>query len=92
MSDECYRFIVNGRVQGVYFRQSTAEKARDLGLRGWVQNLPDGRVEGLASGPNHQLEALKSWLRQGPPAARVDGLQWIVDELPVPDTGFEVRR
>jgi len=91
MTNECYRFLVSGRVQGVYFRQSTADQARQLGLSGWVMNLPDGRVEGLANGPSAALETLKAWLRRGPPAARVDGLQWIVsDELPA--AGFEVRR
>lgn len=91
MTDECYRFIVTGRVQGVYFRQSTAEKSRNLGLSGWVKNLPDGRVEGMAQGPSVALAALKTWLHQGPPAARVDDLQWIRCELQA-ESGFEVRR
>jgi acylphosphatase len=91
MTNECYRFLVSGRVQGVYFRQSTAEQARQLGLHGWVRNLPDGRVEGLASGKPAKLETLKAWLRRGPPAARVDDLQWTAcDESAA--AGFEVRR
>lgn len=91
MTDECYRFIVSGRVQGVYFRQSSVNQARQLGLRGWVRNLPDGRVEGIASGEAAALQSFKAWLRRGPAAARVDGLQWIaVDELL--EAGFEVRR
>lgn len=91
MTHECYRFIVSGRVQGVYFRQSTAEKARNLGLGGWVQNLPDGRVEGLAQGDPAALETLKAWLHRGPAAARVDDLQWLTCELQA-QSGFEVRR
>lgn len=91
MTPQCYRFLVAGRVQGVYFRQSTAELARQLGLQGWVRNLPDGRVEGLASGSSEALAALKTWLGHGPRMARVDDLQWFSDE-PEPGAGFEVRR
>lgn len=91
MTNECYRFLVSGRVQGVYFRQSTAEQARQLGLSGWVRNLPDGRVEGLASGSKDALEALKVWLHRGPSVARVDDLQWLPEEA-LPEPGFEVRR
>lgn len=91
MTEPCYRFIVSGRVQGVYFRQSAAAQARQLRIHGWVRNLPDGRVEGLACGAATALDQFKAWLRQGPPAARVDGLQWIASDLR-PGTGFEVRR
>lgn len=91
MTLQCYRFIVTGRVQGVYFRQSTADQARQLGLDGWVRNLPDGRVEGMAAGDIKALEVLQAWLHKGPPAARVDDLQWLeISESP--DRGFEVRR
>ncbi len=71
-----YRFRVTGRVQGVCFRQSTAEAARRLGLDGWVRNCADGSVEGGASGADEALEQLRQWLCQGPPAARVDHLEW----------------
>lgn len=91
MTAQCYRFIVTGRVQGVYFRQSTVDQARQLGLSGWVRNLPDGRVEGVAGGEQATLETLKNWLRRGPPAARVDDLQWQLDESS-PAEGFEIRR
>jgi acylphosphatase len=66
------RCVVSGRVQGVWFRASTRDRARSLGLDGWVRNLPDGRVEVLVSGPEAQVEALCAWLWQGPPLARVD--------------------
>lgn len=91
MSPESYRFVVSGRVQGVFFRQSTAGQARRLGLSGWVRNLPDGRVEGLACGSAAALRLLQDWLRHGPPAARVDHLEWLPAEESAPE-GFEVRR
>ena len=64
------RFIVSGRVQGVWFRASTREQALALGLRGFARNLPDGRVEVLAAGDDAALDRLAAWLRQGPPLAR----------------------
>lgn len=69
------RFVVSGKVQGVFFRASTREQALGLDLRGYAKNLPDGRVEVLAAGSDAALDALAAWLRQGPPAARVDDLE-----------------
>lgn len=65
------RFLVEGRVQGVFFRASTREQALALGIAGHAKNLDDGRVEVLAGGSDDALEALAQWLQQGPPAARV---------------------
>lgn len=65
------RFVVSGKVQGVFFRASTARMAEQLGLRGYARNLPDGRVEVLALGGAASLAALSGWLWQGPPRARV---------------------
>jgi len=65
------RFLVSGRVQGVFFRASTREQALDLGLAGHAKNLADGRVEVLASGTGDALDALEQWLWQGPSAAKV---------------------
>ena len=62
---------VTGTVQGVAFRWHTRARARELGLVGWVRNLPDGRVHLLAEGPREDLERLLLWCRQGPPSARV---------------------
>jgi acylphosphatase len=66
------RFRVVGRVQGVFYRQSTADEAGRLGLSGSVRNLPDGSVEVVAEGGRDRVEALVAWCRRGPPAARVE--------------------
>ncbi len=65
------RYLVAGRVQGVFFRASTKEQADKLGLRGRAVNLPDGRVEVLAIGEPGAVSELAQWLRQGPRMARV---------------------
>jgi acylphosphatase len=85
------RYLVAGRVQGVFFRAATAEHAGRLALGGWAKNLPDGRVEVVAAGTTEALMELAAWLWQGPPAARVDSVQ--VEEWtgPVPDE-FAVLR
>lgn len=68
------RFVVSGKVQGVFFRASTRERALDLGLSGRATNLPDGRVEVVVEGDDGALDALEAWLHQGPPAARVESV------------------
>ena len=68
------RFLVSGKVQGVFFRASTRQRALDLGLSGRATNLPDGRVEVIADGDPAALDALEAWLQHGPPAARVDAV------------------
>ena len=69
------RIIVHGRVQGVSYRAWTVEKARRLGLRGWVRNLRSGAVELLAIGDGKAIDALVAALHEGPPAARVEGVE-----------------
>lgn len=69
------RFLVSGKVQGVFFRASTREQALELGLSGHAINMDDGRVEVVAHGDAAAVEILASWLRQGPPMARVDRVQ-----------------
>lgn len=88
--DRAIRCLVRGRVQGVYYRAATVERAVALGLRGWVKNLPDGRVEVVVAGPTVALGGLTEWLWQGPPAARVDGVQVEEWNGVVPD-GFTAR-
>ncbi len=66
------RWLVSGRVQGVYFRAAAAAEASRLALRGFVRNLADGRVEVVAAGDVAALGELTVWLWRGPPAARVE--------------------
>lgn len=63
--------LVNGHVQGVFFRKSMMDFARTLGVTGWVRNLRDGRVEAVAEGEKAKLEELIEFCHAGPPGARV---------------------
>ena len=65
------RLVIEGRVQGVWFRDSTRRKANEVGVYGWVRNRDDGGVEVLAEGSNDAVERLITWCRQGPPRAIV---------------------
>ncbi len=69
------RFLVTGKVQGVFFRASTRIEADRLGLDGYARNLPDGRVEVLAVGAEGAVQQLAQWLRHGPPQARVETVE-----------------
>jgi len=69
------RCIVAGRVQGVFYRASTARRARELGITGYAHNLADGRVEVLACGEARAVESLCEWLWQGSPASQVTGVE-----------------
>ncbi|MFI8481505.1 acylphosphatase [Pseudomonas sp. NPDC078700] len=66
---------ISGRVQGVRFRQSTAEQAEQLGIDGWVRNLPDGRVEVMCEGERQAIEVLRKWLARGPKSAKVESIE-----------------
>lgn len=70
----CRRCYVSGKVQGVFFRASTRERANALRVTGYAKNLDDGRVEVLACGEQASVEALISWLWEGPSGARVEGV------------------
>jgi acylphosphatase len=82
---------VRGRVQGVFFRDSTRREAASLGLRGWVRNLPDGRVEAVFQGGEAACGKALEFVRRGPPSARVDEVEtrWENDEEPLAD--FRIR-
>jgi acylphosphatase len=70
----CARFVVSGRVQGVFFRASARDEALRLGLTGHAMNLPDGTVEVVACGEEAALAQFERWLGRGPPLARVSGV------------------
>ena len=82
---------VSGRVQGVYYRATTVEVARRLRLKGWVRNLPDGRVEIVAEGPEDALKALIDWCWEGPPLARVEDVEVVWEEPTGEFEGFSIR-
>ncbi|TGE25709.1 acylphosphatase [Hymenobacter aquaticus] len=75
MTTEHRTFHVHGRVQGVFFRQSTKAEAQRLGLTGYARNNEDGTVTIEAEGPTAALNALEAWCHHGPPAARVDRVE-----------------
>lgn len=83
--------LVRGKVQGVFYRQSTREKALALGITGTVRNNPDGSVAIVATGTKAQLDALLSWCRQGPPRAAVTAVDW-EEAAGQPFDGFTVLR
>jgi len=80
---------VSGRVQGVFYRSACADRARALGLGGWVRNLPDGRVEAVFEGSAQAVEAAIAWCRIGTPVSIVDAVE-VVEESPSGVTGFRV--
>ena len=71
MATEARLFTVHGRVQGVWFRDSTRREAKRLGIAGYAINLPGGNVEVLACGASNALDELADWLQSGPPMASV---------------------
>jgi acylphosphatase len=74
--------FVSGRVQGVFFRQATRQEAQARGLVGWVRNLPDGRVEALFIGSRTACERALAFVRTGPPAAAVTGVEFAWESPP----------
>ena len=84
--------VVSGKVQRVHFRASTARQAHALGLRGWVRNMADGRVEFEAEGEDSEVQALLAWAAIGPPRARVDNLDTKYIPILKNEIGFTVHR
>ncbi len=67
--------VIEGRVQGVFFRASTREEACSLGLSGWVKNCMDGRVEAVFEGESDNIEQILKWCQNGPPGAMVRNVE-----------------
>jgi acylphosphatase len=75
----------------VNFRYYTRQQARALGVRGWVRNLPDGRVEAIFEGDRERVEHMLEWCKKGPPASYVEGVEVIWEEPKGEFAGFEIR-
>jgi acylphosphatase len=86
----CVRVRISGRVQGVFFRASCARLAEELGLSGWVRNRPDGDLEAVFQGPDRAVDDMLAWCREGPPHARVAGVDVRAEPL-LSQTGFRVE-
>ncbi len=84
------RVLVDGRVQGVFFRDSCCREASSAGVAGWARNLADGRVEVVAEGDEEAVERLVAWCRQGPRGAHITGVE-VNEEEPEGLSGFAVR-
>lgn len=85
-----YHVRISGRVQGVCFRANAWEKARSLGLTGWVRNLPDGCVEAVFEGEDVAADAMREWCRTGTSPARVDRLETEAESPTGEFTGFKI--
>lgn len=80
-----------GRVQGVFFRDYAQEKARELGLTGWVCNMPDGTVEALVQGEEESIEKMIQWCHEGSPSAKIDDIKIKWGPVDENHPTFEVR-
>ena len=82
---------ISGRVQGVSFRYYTLRQASKQGVKGWVKNLPDGRVEAVFEGPEEKVQQMVDWCQQGSPAAQVEEVQINWSAAQNEWSGFNVR-
>jgi acylphosphatase len=82
---------ISGRVQGVFFRAYTKEEAVRLGVKGWVRNLPDGRVEAVFEGEKEKVDEIIKWCHKGPSYARVDRVDVKWEEYKGEFDSFEIR-
>lgn len=80
---------IEGSVQGVFFRENTRRRAEMLGVKGWVRNLPDGRVEAVFEGYEEEVRSMIEWCHKGPPAAKVRKVQVIFEQ---PTHGYDSFR
>jgi acylphosphatase len=84
------KVIVRGSVQGVFFRAEARDRARSLGLAGWVRNVPDGTVEAVFEGEDERVKSMVEWCSRGPAGARVEKVDVDWSE-PEGDQGFSIR-
>jgi len=83
--------FVSGLVQGVFYRAEARERAKKLGLFGWVRNLADGRVEVLVEGEKSKIEKLIEWLNQGPQLAQVEKVEVEWEDFKGEFDDFEIK-
>lgn len=83
--------VIKGIVQGVFYRSSAQETALNLGLKGWVRNLPDGNVEAVFEGPSENVRKAVDWCRQGPPGASVSEIDEQWSDCTGEFKGFDVK-
>jgi len=83
---------ITGKVQGVFFRASLQRQAQNLRVKGWVKNLPDGRVEALFSGPEAVVKQMISWCRQGPKKAKVEDVEVVWEKPEKEFSNFVIER
>ncbi len=81
-----------GKVQGVFFRANTRDKAREIGVKGWVKNLPDGRVEAVFEGPEEKVDQVIKWCENNQPHARVDDVTVDIEKATGEFDRFFVKR
>lgn len=92
MHHECWRLLIHGKVQGVFYRASTQQQARMLGVTGYCQNLDDGRVQVVAEGMPDHLQQLLEWCWQGPAQAEISAID-VDKDLPTDEwQDFQIRR
>jgi len=91
MNSKRVHLLINGRVQGVYFRQTMMETAEKNNVLGWVQNLPDNRVEAVLEGNNSNVDAVIEWAHFGPAGAVVDELTISEENYVGEFSEFEIR-
>lgn len=75
MANKCAHVLVEGKVQGVFFRNTARDTAKSLKVTGWIRNRQDGKVELLLEGDEIALDEMVEWCRQGPPGALIAGLE-----------------
>ena len=85
-----FHVYISGHVQGVFFRANTAQQARELGLAGWVKNLPDGSVETVFEGATSRAEEMLAWCRVGTPPARVDNIEYAEENADGSFSSFKI--
>ena len=90
MARKRVKVVVSGRVQGVFFRAEAAERARKLGLGGYVRNASDGRLEAEFEGDEHDIDAVVQWCRDGTVLARVENVE-VTEIDPKGDNEFRIR-